>query len=266
MRYASYYIVAVATGLVFYHSYQAWLWITGEWYTALGWSFMMDSLAMYLWFNRANKAASVASTMVVLVAFFHLSSNVTSKIDFDSFAKAENKSIERLQEIGKGAAKYGNHEATNKVVSMLSKSDRQDEIGTVELVKLVLSMLVQMVSLVLGVYGQIYAIKKLLEAYHEPINSKEVSNEEEKKEEDRNYNESSSDQDLAKVALKELEHCRVRFGGISERQLVAELRQRNITISAPSIAKARNTLSGNGEPLKRDGLKLMIHRLRKAKP
>ena len=257
-RLASYYIVLVATGLVFYHSYQAWYWITSEWYSALGWSLLLDSLAIYLWFNK-SRVAWVASTLVVLIAFFHLSANVTNKIDLGSNISQKEAKNKRLEKIGEGASKYGNHDAVNKVLEKLdnNKIDDKGKIGTIETIK--------MISLIMAVYGQVYAIKKLLNEGKETKPSKEDDANNTDETTERNVNTVRSIEDLAKLALKELNQCRVRFGGVSEAELVGLV----AGVSKSAFSKARNTLNGETDRSKSLGdkaLKLMIHRLRSAKP
>jgi hypothetical protein len=239
--------------------------MSGEWYTALGWTAVIDSLAVLFWLLGEDKTAKVVTSLVVTIAFIHLASPIMSKIDLSMFASEDKKETTALIEIGKGASKWGNHEGVNKALAELGKHDKsvkKDEKGSLEIGKMIVSTIVMMVSLIMAVKGQVFFIGKLRELHQD----EEDDYENMKRDEPRNSNVDSSIKDLAKVALRELDHCRQRFGGVSETKLSELLKEQNVIASPSSFSKARNTLSGTGEQLREDGLKLMIGRLKKAKP
>lgn len=264
MRNVYYFVVLATTGLVFYHSYQAWYWMSGEWYTALGWAVVIDSLAVLFWSLGENKKAKIATSLVVTIAFIHLASPIMSKLDLSSFASEAKEKDKALIDIGKGASKFGNHKGVNLVLKELSKekkTSKKDEKGGLETGKMIVSTIVMMVSLIMAVSGQVFFIGELRKLYQKEEDDDILPS----KDEPRKTVASASDAELAKVALKELNQCRVRFGGISEGELANKIEG----VSAPAFSKARATLRGETESskcLKRDGLIMLIQRLRQAKP
>lgn len=155
-------IVLGTTALIMWHSYSAWLWITNNEAIAIITALVFDTMAVYLWLEGANKLATLASIVVALSAILHLSSNVIVKLDKIETVNTSRKANDDLLTIGKGTAKWGNHEGVVLALEKMQVSEGvAEETGTYTWAKLIASTVLQFLMVGTAIAGQVYASKKL---------------------------------------------------------------------------------------------------------
>lgn len=159
MKHINIAIVIGTTALIGYHSFNAWEWMTNDTIIAISTTLVFDLMAVYLWHENAKLLALTASVVVVSTALLHLSSNVVGQLDKIESVQHTVQANDDLLKIGRGAAKYGNHEAVNKVLNGIKQTEV--ETGSYTYFKLLVSTLVQALMIVTAVAGQIYATRRL---------------------------------------------------------------------------------------------------------
>jgi len=209
-------IVIGLTALIMYNSYGAWKWITSDNLEALGITLVFDLLAVFAWIERVKWLAISASTVIGLAALLHLSSNVVTKLDSMDNTAYMQKANNDLREIGKGAAKYGNHQAVNQAIEGIKKTTVTKKEGSYTYIKLVVSTVTQALMILTSIWGQIYFSIQLKQG------GEVVKGTEQKQK--RNTNRDSSIKDIAGALVRDINKY-IEGNGLSTSKMMSLLHE-----------------------------------------
>lgn len=241
-KYLAIFIVIICTVLLQAHSIPFWL---DQTHSIIGylWSLSIEGVALWLWLNKKNILATVASAIIILVPLMQLSKPLLSEMREVS----ANTHISKLNalELTQSKLLQDKYIKTNWA-GTLSKNTQhlRDAIATQKELLLkgaqlksiyenIFIMVLQSVALIVVLFTQILALKMLAFRDFEITKSKNFSN----------FEIAETSENRAERLLGKIESYK-EDEGVNQLQMCEKL-----DVPSSTISKLRNKVKGNGEAL-----------------